>query len=236
MTEQLDLLARVPQKKQPSRYPRDIARSAEIEQVGEDRYRWVAVRAWGSGPTIIWILLNPSTADGKVDDPTMRRMIRFSYRWGFGSLVVMNVYPIISSKPSIMNAWRRTFDHETWQDLGMPAWRTGVCRSSWSAFFENTRRISARIDDDSKVVAAWGAGVDPKDLDYFIAHVSRRVDTNEHDGFGDVGVPITWHCLGKNEDGSPTHPLARGKHWVPDEAELRVWKRPPRQSDDGGYA
>ena len=73
-----------------------IVRSAQIE----GPYRWTMTRAWGAGPVITWVLFNPSDADGRRDDPTTLRMMGFSYRWGFGSMVVANVYPFIASKPA----------------------------------------------------------------------------------------------------------------------------------------
>jgi hypothetical protein len=33
-------------------------------------------------------------------------------------------------------------------------------------------------------------------------------------------------CLGTTKDGSPIHPLARGKHRVPDDAKPRPWRMP----------
>ena len=33
------------------------------------------------------------------------------------------------------------------------------------------------------------------------------------------------HCLGKTASGAPTHPMARGKHRVPDTAQPQIWRR-----------
>lgn len=38
-------------------------------------------------------MLNPSTADGTKDDPTIRRCIGFAKAWGFGELWVRNLFP-----------------------------------------------------------------------------------------------------------------------------------------------
>ena len=38
-----------------------IARGAQIE----GPYRWTMTRAWGAGGIIMWVLFNPSDADGK---------------------------------------------------------------------------------------------------------------------------------------------------------------------------
>jgi hypothetical protein len=198
-----------------------IVRSAQIE----GPYRWTMTRAWGAGPTILWNLFNASDADGKRDDPTTLRMMGFSYRWGFGSMIVVNVYPFIASKPADLHAWRRTFDHKTYEANGMLPWE--LDQSSWSAFHHNQSVISDLLTPDMTCVAAWGLGPDEADLQHFLYGVRINVDTSEHDGFGIVGVAPTWHCLGTNADGSPIHPLARGRNRVPDTAKLKKWNPKP---------
>lgn len=41
-------------------------------------------------------------------------------------------------------------------------------------------------------------------------------------GFGAKGLPPL-HCLGTTMTGAPIHPLARGKHRVPDDVQRRPW-------------
>lgn len=210
----------VPPERVRTRRPSEpIVRSASIEGC----YRWTATRAWGSGRTVLWVPLNPSDADGRRDDPTMWRMMSFSFRWGFGSMVVANVYPFISSTTDKLRAWRKTFDHKTYEANGMRPW--DLDKSTWSAFHHNQAAISKLLTPETVCVAAWGNGVDDADLDHFLRGVRLQVEDEE---FGDVGVEVDWHCLGKTASGAPIHPLARGKHRVPDDAALQIWKRKPR--------
>lgn len=203
-----------------SRRPMEpIVRSAEIDGI----YRWSARRAWGAGPLIHWNCLNPSDADGKRDDPTMWRMMGFSLGWGFGSMVVTNTYPFISSTTDKLRAWKETWDWETFEGHGMRPWE--IDKSSWSAFHHNLGIIGQCAQKAEASVAAWGAGVEAEDLQQLFDGARITVDTSEHDGFGEIGVPIEWKCLGTNGDGSPIHPLARGKHRVPDDAVLQPWPR-----------
>jgi hypothetical protein len=37
-------------------------------------------------------MLNPSTADAEVEDPTIRRCIGYSHAWGFAGIVVINLF------------------------------------------------------------------------------------------------------------------------------------------------
>ncbi|MFW5658691.1 MAG: DUF1643 domain-containing protein [Bacteroidota bacterium] len=49
--------------------------------------------------TVGFIMLNPSTADANVDDPTIRRCINFSKSWGYNRLLVGNLYAYRSPHP-----------------------------------------------------------------------------------------------------------------------------------------
>jgi len=49
---------------------------------------------------LLWIMLNPSTADGKEDDATLRMIITFSYLWGYGGLDVCNLFAYRATKPA----------------------------------------------------------------------------------------------------------------------------------------
>lgn len=68
-----------------------------------DRYRYLLGREWGDGPTAVFVMLNPSTADALHNDPTIRRCIRYAQDWGCGALMVANLY-----------AWRATDPSELW--------------------------------------------------------------------------------------------------------------------------
>lgn len=65
-------------------------------------YRYRLTRRWGNDPPAAFIMLNPSTADGEVDDPTIRKCIGFAKRWGCGSLQVGNLFAFRATSPSDM--------------------------------------------------------------------------------------------------------------------------------------
>lgn len=49
---------------------------------------------------ILYIGLNPSTADAYKDDPTIKRWINFSRRFGHGGFVVVNLFSYRTSSPT----------------------------------------------------------------------------------------------------------------------------------------
>lgn len=64
-------------------------------------YRYSLTRAWDFDlPHCLFIMLNPSTADGTQDDPTIRRCVNFAAGWNYGTLAVVNLFALRSTDPS----------------------------------------------------------------------------------------------------------------------------------------
>ena len=66
-------------------------------------YRYALSRVWAADkPYALFIGLNPSTADETLDDPTIRRCIDFAKRWGYGGLVMANLFAYRATDPAVM--------------------------------------------------------------------------------------------------------------------------------------
>lgn len=68
-------------------------------------YRYKLWRTWGAGrPSVCFIMLNPSTADETVNDPTITRCQERAKRLGMGGLVVANLFAFRATEPADMRA------------------------------------------------------------------------------------------------------------------------------------
>ena len=67
------------------------------------KYRYVLTRIWDeTKPTVVFIGLNPSIADEETDDQTIRKCIGYAKRWGYGKLIMVNLFAFRSTDPSLL--------------------------------------------------------------------------------------------------------------------------------------
>jgi hypothetical protein len=98
-------------------------------------YRYALWRVWdASKPIVLFVGFNPSTADEHVDDPTIRRCIGFAKSWGYGGLVMANVYAYRATDPREVIALER--------DVAVGP--------------NNDETLRTLAEDCDLVVAAWG--------------------------------------------------------------------------------
>ena len=78
-------------------------RAVLVGTQGREEYRYRLERGWDrSLPLCVWLMLNPSTADALVDDATIRKCMRFAFQWGYGGIVVVNLYAWRSRHPKAL--------------------------------------------------------------------------------------------------------------------------------------
>lgn len=83
--------------------------------------------------TVLFLMLNPSTADASVDDRTIRRCRGFALSWSYGSLAVANLYALRATNP---------------KDLWLHHDPVGPENDAWLA------QLAAQHTD---IVCAWGS-------------------------------------------------------------------------------
>lgn len=69
------------------------------------KYRYALWRIWDrTKPLVMFIGVNPSTANAEADDPTIQSVTRISEHNGYGGFYMMNLFGIISSDPAILKS------------------------------------------------------------------------------------------------------------------------------------
>jgi hypothetical protein len=100
---------------------------------GDRIYRYLLWRKWSDSlPLILFVGLNPSTADETQNDPTIRRCKAFAMKWGGGGVIIANLF-----------AFRATFP----DDLRAAVQPVGEENNSW---------IQIGSESASRTIACWG--------------------------------------------------------------------------------
>lgn len=95
-------------------------------------YRYTLWRRWGDGGLCSFVGLNPSTADESKNDNTVTRCITFARDWGFGGMVMLNLFGLRSTDPK------------------------GLKRVRDPVGLENDAALLAVAELSSQVVCCWG--------------------------------------------------------------------------------
>lgn len=136
----------------------------------------------GGPQSVVFIMLNPSTADGDKDDPTIRRCVSFAKAWGYDRMEVVNLFAFRATNPEQLLA----LDHGD---------------EPWGA--DNHRQIDRLLDGDvcsdvGMIVCAWGCHGGHLGQDEIVMGWIQ-----EHWRIADIPVM----ALRLTKDGQPCHPL-----------------------------
>lgn len=102
------------------------------------KYRFQLTRDWSAGPPRLpFVMLNPSTADDKEDDPTIRKCMKYARREGAGGIIVANVFAFRATSP---------------KDLFASVYRFNNLNCD---YLNQIGKLAAATD--TPVVCAWGA-------------------------------------------------------------------------------
>ncbi|MCC6918919.1 MAG: DUF1643 domain-containing protein [Alphaproteobacteria bacterium] len=162
----------------------------------EDRYRYELRRIWDAEKHVLTVcMLNPSTADADLNDPTILTLIHFARSWGYGGFIVVNLFAFRSPKPD-----------------DLPAATAPV--GPLNLQYMNSALEQAR--SSGRALAAWGNGIRRRafthsdQADWFVGRARA--------------LEIELICLGTTQKGHPKHPMARGVHRIPRDLQPIVWR------------
>lgn len=113
-----------------------MRREAVIAGPG-DCYRYELRRIWDDRlPLLVVCMLNPSTADAERDDPTLQALMHFGRLWGYGGLLIVNLFALRTSSPAEMMAHDSAFGRDNAQHIH--------------------DAMTYAADHGGKLLAAWG--------------------------------------------------------------------------------
>jgi hypothetical protein len=113
-----------------------------------NNWRWLggkdgAGAQFGEPKTCLFVMLNPSTADGEKDDATIRRCVGFAKAWKFERLEVVNLFAYRATKPrDVLKLQNERFDIIGWK---------------------NSELVAEASLDAGLIVCAWGSNVESFD-------------------------------------------------------------------------
>lgn len=127
-----------------------MIRTATVSTCGTFRYR--LGRRWADGgKPLVFIMLNPSTADAQQDDATIRRCRHFALTHGFSALEVVNLYAFRATKP------------------------VDLKRASYPVGPDNDEHIAAAVRGAGSVCVAWGANARELERPQVVLPLIRRL-------------------------------------------------------------
>ncbi len=106
-------------------------------EVSGGRFRPAPGAELGEPLSVLFVMLNPSTADGEADDPTIRKCVGFARRWNYERMEVVNLFAYRATSPrDLFAAKARGEDIIGWQ---------------------NQECVQQMVADAGMIVCAWGA-------------------------------------------------------------------------------
>ena len=106
------------------------------------RYRYRLWRRWDhTRPVVVFVLLNPSTADARHDDPTIRRCLGFARRWGYGGIEVVNLFAYRATDPRVLRTLRDPVGRANRYHVRAALAQAALVVLAWGASTEGNRMI-----------------------------------------------------------------------------------------------
>ena len=164
-----------------------------------EKYRYKLTRTWDEDKgKVLFIMLNPSTANHIENDLTTIRCINFAEKWGYGGIMIGNIYPFRAKRPKDLRKWlRQDRDSNYKTGLGITFARD-----------ENKNHVKEMAEQADIIVCAWGC----------------NYKEGIPDWVSDIDSKMGLHYLELCDDGfTPKHPLGNlSKDLVPKQYKLNT--------------
>ena len=133
----------------------------------DEKYRYKLTRTWDEDKgKVLFIMLNPSTANHIENDLTTIRCINFAEKWGYGGIMIGNIYPFRAKRPKDLRKWLK--DGGTYQ-------------------FFNRDAVHQMAEQADLVVCAWGCNspgmpewIDELEVPLYYLEMCKDGETPKH--------------------------------------------------------
>ena len=106
-----------------------------------EKYRYKLTRTWDEKKgKVLFIMLNPSTANHIENDLTTIRCINFAKKWGYGGIMIGNIYPFRAKRPKDLRKWLNE----------------GSDYAFWKSGDDNRNHVEEMAEQADLIVCAWG--------------------------------------------------------------------------------
>ncbi len=149
-------------------------------------YRWSLERNLNNGNRVmLFIGLNPSKANSNKDDPTLKRLMSFCKCWGYGKLIVVNLFARIGQSPIIL---KKSIDpvgelNDQEISLKMKIWSKSAEWDLWLGWGSKGTFLSRNVE---------------------VMRLLKSQSIDRSSFFPKANGPL---ALGLTKDGHPLHPL-----------------------------
>ena len=142
----------------------------------------------GTPRSVLFCMLNPSTANEVDDDATIRCVIRFAGREGFDHLSVVNLYAARSTDPRNLGSFDDPVGPDNDTHIRIEAVRAHLVVAAWGV--PQRRRWRARADDVLAILAA--------ERDVYRLGDPTKDGHPRHPGRLPAGTPLQLHAQRRN--------------------------------------
>lgn len=146
----------------------DDSKGAVISDCGTYRYalwRTLAPReSVDMGGVVLWVMVNPSTATATEDDATVRKVMGFSRRWGFGQARIVNLYALRSRDPKALLTHPNPIGPDNDHFIGTEAAAADAIVLAWgnNANHERAKAVRQFIEANVEHTPIWHLGLTGK--------------------------------------------------------------------------
>lgn len=153
----------------------------------DGRFRYELGRCWDiTALFCTFIMLNPSTADAFKPDPTLKKCCGFARRWGFGGVVIGNLWPYRTKDPKVLARAARNGVDIT----GNP---------------EGDQWLERMLGKAGTIIIAWGGSLPKLPGNQLVERISYVNGLAARQPNEQRNLRLAY--LGKTKDGQPRHPL-----------------------------